>query len=254
MFNLPVADPWWSITPLSDGVTLLREPSVDPLLRCNVWHVRGRDRHLLIDSGLGIVSLIHAASDLFEKSTAAVATHSHFDHVGGFWEFEDRRMHAAEAHILATPSAAPLLREELEWPDEILSDYDVADVLVTAAPAANWQPVGHSQKAASPTQFIDEGDVIDLGDRLFEVLHLPGHSPGSIGLWEASTGTLFSGDAIYNGRLLDRLPGADIAAYCATMRRLRALPVRIVHGGHDEDFGRQRLIEICENYLRNADA
>ena len=51
---------------------------------------------------------------------------------------------------------------------------------------------------------IGEGDVIDLGDRAFEVLHLPGHSPGSIGLWDPAAGTLFSGDAIYDGPLLER--------------------------------------------------
>ena len=44
-----------------------------------------------------------------------------------------------------------------------------------------------------------------LGDRHFEVLHLPGHSPGSIGLWERRTGILFSGDALYDGPLLDEL-------------------------------------------------
>jgi glyoxylase-like metal-dependent hydrolase (beta-lactamase superfamily II) len=81
------------------------------------------------------------------------------------------------------------------------------------------------------------------------VLHLPGHSPGSIGLWEAKTRTLFSGDAIYDGPLLDEIPGADIPAYVATMQRLRNLPVEVVHGGHDASFGRARLIEIVDAYL-----
>ena len=74
---------------------------------------------------------------------------------------------------------------------------------------------------APATRTVEEGDVIDLGDRRFEVLHLPGHSPGSIGLWEAESGVLFSGDAIYDGPLLDELPGSDIPIYVATMKRLR---------------------------------
>ncbi|MEJ0007003.1 MAG: MBL fold metallo-hydrolase [Steroidobacteraceae bacterium] len=87
--------------------------------------------------------------------------------------------------------------------------------------------------AAPATRLVDEGDVIDLGDRVFEVLHLPGHSPGSIGLLESRTGTLFSGDAIYDGPLLDDIPGSDIAAYIRTMRRLLTLSVTVVlgHGG-----------------------
>jgi len=47
---------------------------------------------------------------------------------------------------------------------------------------------------------VRDGDIIDLGDRAFEVLHLPGHSPGSIALFEAATKTLFSGDAITTAR------------------------------------------------------
>jgi glyoxylase-like metal-dependent hydrolase (beta-lactamase superfamily II) len=96
---------------------------------------------------------------------------------------------------------------------------------------------------------VEEGDVIDLGDRSFEVLHLPGHSPGGIGLFERSTGILLSGDAIYDGPLIDEFPDADIGAYCQTMRRLRSLPVTIVHGGHDPSFSRARMVEIVDRYL-----
>ena len=60
---------------------------------------------------------------------------------------------------------------------------------------------------------------------------------------------LFSGDAIYDGPLLDELPGSDIPDYVATMKRLRDLPVDVVHGGHEPSFGRARLIELCDAYL-----
>ena len=100
------------------------------------------------------------------------------------------------------------------------------------------------------TRTVDDGDVIDLGDRAFEVLHLPGHSPGSIGLWDEPAGVLFSGDAVYDGPLLDGNANSDIAAYGDTMRRLMALPVEVVHGGHEPSFGRNRLIELCDAYLQ----
>jgi glyoxylase-like metal-dependent hydrolase (beta-lactamase superfamily II) len=60
---------------------------------------------------------------------------------------------------------------------------------------------------------------------------------------------LFSGDAVYDGPLLDELDGSHVDAYLDTMRRLRALPVTVVHGGHETSFGRDRLIEICDDYL-----
>ena len=57
------------------------------------------------------------------------------------------------------------------------------------------------------------------------------------------------GDALYDGPLLDALPGADLVAYERTMRRLRALPVEVVHGGHDESFGRARLVALVDAWL-----
>ena len=101
----------------------------------------------------------------------------------------------------------------------------------------------------SPTRELEEGDVVDLGDRHFEILHLPGHSAGSIGLWESVTGTLFSGDAIYDGPLLDDLPDSNISLYVKTMQRLREMPVSVVHGGHEPSFGRERMVEIAIAYL-----
>ena len=99
------------------------------------------------------------------------------------------------------------------------------------------------------TALVGEGDVIDLGDRRLQVFHLPGHSPGSIGLWEARTGILFSGDAIYDGPLLDDIPGSDIPVYCETMRRLSVMSVRVVHAGHDPSFDGRRLKIMAQEYL-----
>jgi hypothetical protein len=45
-----------------------------------------------------------------------------------------------------------------------------------------------------------------------------------------------------------------VAAYVATMRRLRDLPVTVVHGGHEPSFGRERLVAICTDYLDRHDA
>jgi glyoxylase-like metal-dependent hydrolase (beta-lactamase superfamily II) len=252
MATLPVVDPWFARRRIDDTITLLWEPHVDPLIRCNIWHVRGRDRDLLVDTGLGVGGLHAAAEDLLDRAVVAVATHSHYDHVGSMHEFDVRVAHPAEAEVLAagTPRA-PLRRADI--PPRLLEAIEVAyplgELLVTAVPSASFDPARFAQPPAAPTWLVEEGDVVDLGDRAFEVLHLPGHSPGSIGLWDATTGTLFSGDAVYDGPLLDQLPGADIAAYVATMGRLMALPVDVVHAGHDPSFGRARLVELCAAYL-----
>ena len=49
------------------------------------------------------------------------------------------------------------------------------------------------------TQKLNDGDMLDLGDRCLRVVHLPGHSPGSIALLDVgSDRSLFSGDVVYD--------------------------------------------------------
>lgn len=251
--TLPIADRWFERRVVDPDLTLIWEPHVDPLLRCNIWHLRGRDADLLVDTGLGVASLRQAARDLFDRSLLAVATHAHGDHVGGIHEFEHRLIHEAEAEAMAAGRDSYSLELADFSPQAqaglAAAGYDISGGLLTAVPHAGYTPAAHVLKAAEPTRTLAEGDVVDLGDRAFEVLHLPGHSPGSIGLWEASTGTLFSGDAIYDGPLLDEIPGADFDAYRRTMERLMRLPVQVVHAGHDPSFGRDRLNEIAFAYL-----
>lgn len=250
---LPIADRWFEIQRISDDITLLYEPHVVPLMRCNIWHVRGRDRDLMIDTGMGIASLREAAQHLLDKKVTAVATHTHADHMGGHHEFEHTLVHRLEADNLRSPSEKGTLLASVLGADRIrkysIAGYPFDGDLITALPHAHYDMNSYGIRPAPATEIVEEGDVVDLGDRHFEILHLPGHSPGSIGLWEAATETLFSGDAIYDGPLLDEIGGAHIPTYIRTMKRLRDLPVRVVHAGHDPSFGRQRLIELVDAYL-----
>ncbi len=240
---LRVAETWYEVCALADGVTHVQEPHIKPFYRCNIWHVRGRDRDLLLDSGMGVVSLRRHVALLTERPLLAVASHSHFDHVGCHHEFAERAIHKAEAQILAHPTRANTLAEAY-----------VSDDIFTALPPGDYDSQSYEVRAAPATLILEDGDAIDLGDRRFEVLHLPGHSPGSIALWEASTGILFSGDVVYDGPLIDDCYHSDVADYVASMERLKALPVRTVHGGHFPSFGRQRFAELIEDYVRGKRA
>ncbi len=250
---LPIADRWFERRAVDDGISLWWESHVVPLMRCNIWHVRGRDRDLVIDTGMGVASLVEAMDDAIDKPITAVATHGHDDHIGSHHEFDDVIAHAAEAPLLEHPTMTSL-DPLVAWGPEVVAGleragYAMSDPLFVTALPAGCRLETFAQQPARVTRLVDEGDTIDLGDRQFEVLHLPGHSPGSIGLWEASTGTLFSGDAVYDGPLLDELGDSNIADYCATMHRLLELPVTVVHGGHDPSFGRDRLRAIARAYL-----
>jgi glyoxylase-like metal-dependent hydrolase (beta-lactamase superfamily II) len=231
-------DDWHARQTMGDGVTLVWERQLKPFYRCNIWHVRGRDKDLLIDSGMGIRPLAPAIAAITERPILAVASHGHVDHIGGHHEFADRAAHRAEAQTLAAPDRR----------NTIADPYLANDMFLTAPPV-DFVVETYCVRPAPVTRLLAEGDVIDLGDRVFEVLHLPGHSPGSIALWEATTGTLFSGDTVYDGPLIDDFHHSVVSDYVASMERLRRLPARIVHAGHFASFGRARLAALIDDYL-----
>ena len=74
---------WYDTKGLDDEVTLIRESHIKPFFRCNIWRVRGRDRDLPVDSGMGVISWRDHAQPVCERPLAAVASHAHFDPIGG---------------------------------------------------------------------------------------------------------------------------------------------------------------------------
>jgi len=97
------ATEWYETLRMGDGVTLIHEPWIKPFYRCNMWHVRGRDRDLLFDTGLGHFSLRAHVPLVTERALTCVASHTHFDHIGCHHEFPGCCVHHAEAEILANP-------------------------------------------------------------------------------------------------------------------------------------------------------
>ncbi len=241
-YALSIAPQWYERLEAGDGVLRLWEPHVHPFARANIWYVLGRDRDLLIDAGTGLRPLmpeLPGFSRLGGHPVLAVATHIHFDHVGALHEFPYRCAHAAEAsHYSAMPDQVTMAELFRELPRP-----------VEALPRADWHPRHYRVPAAPIHTPLQDLDAIDLGDRQLIVLHLPGHSPGSIGLLDAKHGLLFCGDALYDGELIDSFDTSDIPDYRATMRRLRELEIRIVHGGHGESFGPSRKNQLIREYL-----
>ena len=185
------ASEWYETIPMGEGVTLVHEPWIKPFYRCNMWHVRGRDRDLLFDTGLGHFSLRAQVPLVTERNLLCVASHTHFDHIGCHHEFESCAVHRAEAEILADPTN-----------DRTLADRYATDEMFDRLPEG-WDQGRYQARPAAPGRLLEGGDIVDLGDRAFEVIHTPGHSPGGIGLLERKTGIFLSGDIVYDGPLIN---------------------------------------------------
>ena len=231
------AGDWYETLTLGDGVTLIHEPWIKPFYRCNIWHVRGRDRDLLFDSGLGHFSLRAHVPLVTERALTCVASHTHFDHIGGHHEFPGCCVHHAEAAILEDPRNG--------W---TCADRYATDEMFDRFPEG-WDQTKYQVRPAKAERILNDGDIIDLGDRAFEVIHTPGHSPGGIGLLEVRTGIVLSGDIIYDGPRIDDAYHSVVEDYVSTLERLAKLPVTIIHGGHFPSFGPVRFRQLIDEYL-----
>jgi len=242
--NLQPSMNWFHSTTAAPGITLTTEPFVHDFFRANCYTVRGRDADLQFDFGIGLRPYRPALA-LSGAPVIAVASHAHVDHVGGFHEFACRLGHPAEATGFATMSPAATLKH-------VFRD-EVHGAASAHLPHEGFRLTDWDLIPAPLTATLDEGSRIDLGDRSFTVLHLPGHSPGSIALLDEHAGLLLAGDAIYDGTLLDDIPGASIPDYLRTMARLAELDCVLVLAGHGDPFDRTRLHDLARSYLQSRD-
>lgn len=244
---------WFAQADVGGGVVRISEPHVNELLSANFWWLRGRDRDVVIDAGLGVVALREAVPGLFERDPLVVLTHAHLDHAGGAPEFATRAGHPAEAGLLAAGVPASLFGAELFAGLGIDAGGEpVPELMIDALPYPGYDPASYRVEPMTVHRLLDDGDRVDLGGRELTVLHLPGHTPGSIALLEERTGTLYSGDVVYDGGLIDDLPDSDVAAYRRSMAFLAGLDVSVVHPGHGPSFDRARLRQLAEAYLSRS--
>ena len=233
-----VVRPWFESTVVASGITRFIEPHVHGFFQANLYRIEGRDFDIQLDFGVGVRSLMEV-SPAIGRPVLALASHAHVDHVGSFHEYGRRAGHRSEAHTFA----------EMDDAGTLASAFVNIENALTELPAADWAMSRYRLVPAPLSEFLDEGDVVDLGSRKFTVLHLPGHSPGSIALLDEHNGDFFSADAIYDEGLVDDIPGADVTTYLRTMQRLAELEVRTVYAGHGAVMDGAQMHRVARDYI-----
>ena len=236
-----IQQPWFQTQRIRDDLYCITEPYYTWENRANLWLIKRRDADLLIDTGLGVSSLKLYLADLLDKPLKVVASHVHFDHSGGCHEFDKVYIHQNEHHALCSGDQQLILSApEIGFvPD---SDFD-------SIPYQGFSASHYEVKACPHAQAIQQGDTIDLGDKAFEVMHLPGHSSGSIGLYHLGKQYFFSGDVVYDGSLLDDLKDSVVDDYLKSMEKLLQLKTDEVRPGHYHSFDRRRLRQLVRQYI-----
>jgi|Deesub1362B_J571_1020462.scaffolds.fasta_scaffold06924_3 glyoxylase-like metal-dependent hydrolase (beta-lactamase superfamily II) len=174
----------------------------------NVYVIKD-EKVAVIDTGLSESWLERKLSEVVapERVDYVINTHAHVDHCGGNALFKN----------------AKTLIHELDA--QALSDgrfYGTASLFAQG-------------KSLRYDRVLREGDVIDLGEAKLEVLHTPGHTPGSACFYISSIKALFSGDTLFAGGSFGRVDlGGNMEQLKASLRRLAKLDIDVLYPGHME--------------------
>lgn len=208
---------WFTIDQLSPDTYCISEYRHWEETHC--YLLLGSQRSLLIDTGLGICDISAEISKLTQGSVTAAATHIHWDHIGGHRHYPDFYAHKAELNWL---------QGEFPMPREA--------VLEMVADRCDL-PQGYNVNTyeifqGTPTRLLEDGDIIDLGNRKIIALHTPGHAPGHLCFWEPEREALFTGDLAYKDILFAWFPSTDPTAYLHSLEKISALPAKTLFPAH----------------------
>jgi glyoxylase-like metal-dependent hydrolase (beta-lactamase superfamily II) len=97
------------------------------------------------------------------------------------------------------------------------------------------------------SRYIKDGDTIDLGNRIIEILHVPGHTPDSLALFDRKERLLFTGDTYYDAELWLYVPETNLKNYQNSINRLVTIENQI-----DYIFGAHRTVRVNTGILKNV--
>ena len=218
---------WFEVRQLDQDVYLIAEPG-----HVNNFLIVGSERAVLLDTGLGVADIRSVAEGLAGKPVSVINSHYHFDHTGGNRLFDDIAIHRLGAQQLAQAAPDGLASGYMAYTRNLIDAWAgykklddtyfhlvSGDTLIRPLPAG-FRPENYEIVPSQATRLLDDGDVVDLGDRSLRVLHTPGHSPDSICLVDDARGLLFGGDTLNTGPIYAQLEDSDVEAFALSTERL----------------------------------
>jgi len=168
---------------------------------------------VLIDAGRNAEAILGNVEKFVDprKVEFIILTHCHHDHTAGVPALKE----ATEAKVL-------------------IGEGEVCDLGDDVATGSYLYEEDPAEFGVDGT--LEEGDVINLGDWSLQVLMTPGHSPGSISLYEPRAKVLFSGDTLLpHGNIgRTRRSGEAVKVLVKSVERLAGLDVLVLYPGHME--------------------
>ncbi len=207
---MSVATDWFEVYRAADGVFAIAEPY--QFQEVISYLIVGSDRALMFDTGLGLVPIRPVVEQLTKLPVEVLNSHTHFDHVGGNAEF-DRIAAMDTPYTLA--NARGFAHDALAG--------EVAAKSFCKGPPKDADTAGFRTRPWTKARSVAGGDRIDLGGRVLEVLHVPGHTPDALALLDRGNGLLWTGDSYYDGTIWLYVPETNLDDYERSIASLAAL-------------------------------
>ncbi len=207
--QIETAHPWFEVYKIRDGILAIYEPG--QFEEVISFLIIGEDRALLFDTGLGMGDMAAVVAQLTDLPLTVLNSHSHYDHVGGNYQFD-----AVLAHKL---------------PFTIKNSAGIAHDKVAEFASSGWiwkphppgfDPNTYQIKPYTLGAGVEEGQFIDLGGVSLEIIFAPGHAPDGIVLIDHQRRLMFTGDVFYPAPLYSHLQGSSFTDYVATANKLTA--------------------------------
>lgn len=205
-----VPSDWFEVYRVDDGVFALVESQ--QWQEAISYLIVGKTGALLFDTGLGMSPIRPVVESLTKLPIRVLNSHTHYDHVGGNAEFEN---------VLAVESAYTR-QNQLGFPHENL-DSEVSPASFCHGAPAGLDTAAFHTRAWQATRRVADGDTLDLGGRVIEILSVPGHTPDALALLDRANRLLFTGDTYYDAPVWLYVDETDLDAYERSIARLVSL-------------------------------
>lgn len=208
--SVDVASDWFDVRRVEPGIFAINQPR--QAQEAIAYLIVGSTRALLFDTGIGLVPVRPIVERLTTLPVTVINSHSHFDHVGGNAEFSDvwgMETAFTRDHETGRPHA--------DLASEVASD------AFCDGPPSGVDTAAFRSRAWRTTHRFRDGERVDIGGRVLELLHVPGHTPDAVALLDRAHGLLWTGDSYYDATIWLFSPGTDVEAYERSLTRLVAL-------------------------------
>ena len=204
--------------------------------------ILGKEKALLFDTGNGIGKISGVVNELASLPVIVINSHTHFDHIGGNSEFSD--ILAMDTDYTKNNSGG--YSNELVWEE-------VSEEALCGSLPDGINPARYHTHHFKVKEFIRDGYMIDLGERILEVLSTPGHTPDAISILDSDLGLLWVGDLYYDGPIWLFVPESDLNAYYQSVERLCNIVPRLntLHPAHNGPIADPGSLYLLRNALKN---